>query len=130
MAYQTLNRSVPKHLMAGGSVILALGLLFDRHSIPALLGSKDADAACQEVVQAQKKLSREQLAQLLTVPEGDKKQKVRAVLQEPYCKLASLQVRAGATAQREAYPLDFDSQTWLIILYEGNQYVGYRFNPR
>jgi len=130
MEDQTLNRSMPKHLMAGGSVILALALLFDQHSLPALIRGKGADAKCQEVVQSQAKLSRDQLAQLLTVPEGDKKQKVRGVLKEPYCKLASLQVRAGAAAQREAYPLDFDSQTWLIVLYEGDQYVGYEFNPR
>jgi hypothetical protein len=44
--------------------------------------------------------------------------------------LASLQIRAGATSLREAYPLEFDPQTWLVLLYEGDQYTGYRFATR
>jgi hypothetical protein len=96
----------------------------------SLLGKKNSGEACQQVLQSQAKLSREQLARLLTVPEGDRKQKVREILRDPYCKLADLQIRVGAIAQREAYPLEFDPQTWLIILYEGDQYAGYRINSR
>lgn len=125
------DRWIPKHLVAGGSVLLAAGLLVDFHLLPSsLLGKKNSGEACQQVLQSQAKLSREQLARLLTVPEGDRKQKVREILRDPYCKLADLQIRVGAIAQREAYPLEFDPQTWLIILYEGDQYAGYRINSR
>lgn len=130
MEYFNPKHRVQKHLMAGGSVLLALGLLVDFHSLPSFGMKKTVGEDCQQVVQSQTKLSREQLLKLLTVPEGDRKQKVREILKEPFCNLSELQVRAGATAQREAYPLEFDPQTWLVVLYEGDQYAGYRFSVR
>jgi hypothetical protein len=48
----------------------------------------------------------------------------------PYCRLSELEVRAGVRAQREAYPLAFDPQTWFVVLYEGDQYTGYSFSFR
>lgn len=134
MGYSKSEPLISKQLMAGGAVLLAFGLLLDLHSLPSLFSKnfskKSSGEPCQEVVQSQAKLSRQQLARLLTVPEGGKKQKVQEIVKEPYCKLADLQVRTGATAQREAYPLEFEPQTWLVILYEGDQYAGYRFNVR
>ncbi|PSB34684.1 hypothetical protein [Stenomitos frigidus] len=130
MEYPKSEPLISKRLMAGGAVLLAVGLLLDLHSLPSFLSKKSSGEPCQEVVQSQAKLSRQQLARLLTVPEGGKKQKVQEILKDPYCKLADLQVRVGATAQREAYPLEFEPQTWLVILYEGEQYAGYRFNIR
>ena len=130
MEYPKAEPLISKQLLAGGAVLLALGLLLDLHSLPSFFSKKSSGEPCQEVVQSQAKLSRQQLARLLTVPEGDKKQKVQEILKDPYCKLADIQVRAGATAQREAYPLEFEPQTWLVILYEGEQYAGYRFNIR
>ncbi len=121
---------IPKQLVAGGSALLAIALLFDAQVLPSFGGKKSSGEACQEVLQSQAKLSREQLARLLTVPEGDRKQKVRGILKDPYCKLDNLEIRAGTPAQREAYPLEFDPQTWLIVLYEGDQYAGYRINVR
>ncbi len=121
---------IPKQLVAGFSALLAIALLFDAHVLPSFGGKKSSGEACQEVLQSQAKLSREQLARLLTVPEGDRKQKVRGILKDPYCKLDNLEIRAGTPAQREAYPLEFDPQTWLIVLYEGDQYAGYRINVR
>jgi hypothetical protein len=119
-----------QRLLAGGSALLALVLMLDIGGLPSFGLRKTAGEACKESVQPTAKLSRQQLAKLLTIPEGDRKQRVQEILKTPFCKLADLQVRAGATAQREAYPLEFDPQTWLVILYEGDQYVGYRFNPR
>lgn len=130
MEYPKPEPLISKQLLAAGAVLLAVGLLLDLHGLPSFLNKKSSGEPCQEVVQSQAKLSRQQLARLLTVPEGDKKQKVQEILKDPYCKLANLQVRAGATAQREAYPLEFEPQTWLVILYEGEQYAGYRFNIR
>lgn len=130
MEYHLPEFLVSKRLVAGGAVLLALGLLLDLHSLPSWGTKKKTGEACQEVVQSRVKLSREQLAKLLTVPEGNNKQRIREIVQQPYCKLADLQIRAGATAQREAYPLEFDPQTWLVVLYEGEQYAGYRFNLR
>lgn len=128
MQYPKLERFKPKYLMAGGVVLLSVGLL-DLHRPPSFLSKESSSELCQAGA-SQVKLSRQQLARLLTVPEGDKKQKVQEILKIPACKLADLQVRVGATAQREAYRLESEPQTWLVILYEGDQYAGYRFNLR
>ncbi len=121
------KKLLSKRVMAGGSVLLAGWLLTDQFGLPSLTGRKSVGEACQEIVQSEATLSQKQLAQLLAISEGDKKQRIRDIIKEPYCKLQSLQIRAGATAQREAYPLEFDRNTWLVILYEGDQYTGYRF---
>jgi len=122
------NKVVPKSILAGGSVLLALAMVLDVNWLPFWGQTAAMPQICAQKVQPQAKLSRQQIARLLTVQEGDRKQRIRDILKPPYCTLSNLQVRAGATAQREAYPLEFDPHTWLIVLYEGEQYVGYRFN--
>ncbi|MBD0334393.1 MAG: hypothetical protein ICV62_02790 [Cyanobacteria bacterium Co-bin13] len=85
---------------------------------------------CQQEVQAQSVLSRTELTELLSVPERSAKEAVRQVIAEPFCLMSPVEVREGAAAEREAYPLEFDPQTWLVILYEGNEYAGYDFSFR
>ena len=82
---------------------------------------------CETLVQPNAVLSRSQLAQLLTLPERSPQSQVREQLAQPYCQLADLEVRAEVMAQREAYPLAFEPQTWLILLFEGEEYAGYAF---
>jgi hypothetical protein len=123
-----LNRSLPKSLIAGGSAVVAAGLMMDLYGLPSLNLRQGINRDCQQIVRSEARLTKEQLARLLVIPEGSNQQSVREIVQEPHCKLSSLQVRVGATAQREAYPLEFDSNTRLIVLYEGDQYAGYRFD--
>lgn len=113
-----------KYLMAGGSMLALVGLLVDLREI---VKPAPPNNVCQEVVQPQSVLSRNELARLLQVPERDRKQVIQAIISEPYCRLADVEVRAGVPAQREAYPLAFDPQTWLVVLYEGDEYAGYSF---
>ncbi len=80
------------------------------------------------VVQANSQITREQLAQVLSIPERDAKSRVRQVVNEPYCQYSNLRVRSGVDAEREAYPLAFDPNTKLVILYENDEYAGYRFS--
>jgi hypothetical protein len=105
--------------------MVAAGLLLTdlRH----VLQPKSAATVCQEIVQAQSVLSRDELSRLLNVPERSDKAAIRAIVSEPYCKLAPIEIRADVPAEREAYPLAFDPKTWLIVLYEGNEYAGYDF---
>lgn len=119
---------MPKRLLAGGSVLLAFALLMDFRLLPSIAMASKKSVDCQETVQPQAQLSRDQLTQLLTIAEGNKKQRIREIVKEPYCKLADIQIRTGATAQREAYPLAFAPQISLILLYEGDQYAGYRYS--
>lgn len=114
-------------LLTGGSILAALGLFLGLQNAFQL---EQRHQQCQEVVQPKAVLSRRQLAQLLTIPERDLKEKVRAVVKEPYCRLPALQVRSGIVAEREAYPLEFDPKTWIVVLYEENEYAGYQFSFR
>lgn len=116
-----------QYLLISGTLCALVGLVLAQpQGIPnrRLL---DPNRFCQEVVQPGAAVSREQLAQLLTVPERGQRPAVRQIVKEPYCRMPSLTIRAGATTERDAYPLAFDSQTWLVILYEGDTYVGYGF---
>ncbi|NEQ45221.1 MAG: hypothetical protein F6K00_17335 [Leptolyngbya sp. SIOISBB] len=120
-----------KSLIAGGVVIAAAIVLFDVRDMGALFSRSQPqvnEKSCHEFVQTEAKLSREQLAALLTIPERDSKERVREVVSEPYCRLANLNLRADVQAEREAYPLEFDPKTQLVILYENDEYAGYRFN--
>lgn len=117
-----------KYVLAGGSVVAAFGMLADPSGVLSSLSPvKDV---CQEVVQSRRVLSREELSRLLAIPEGSNREQVRQTLKQPYCKLQASNRIAGGTAQREAYPLAFDPQTWLVVLYEGDQYTGYSFSFR
>jgi hypothetical protein len=117
-----------KYMLAGGSIVAAIGLLISPRGL--LSSTASSGDICQAVVQPKAVLSREQLSRLLAVPERSRKDQVRQIVKDPYCTLPELQVRAGAMAQREAYPLAFDPQTWFVVLYEGEEYAGYSFSFR
>ena len=106
-------------------LIGAYGLLLSS-KLKLLPSSTESSLQCQEMAQPQQ-LSRQQLAQLLSVPERSQRRYVQEVLKAPYCRLSSLNIRAGATTERDVYRLAFDPQTDLIVLYEGQSYVGYGF---
>lgn len=112
------------YLLAGGSMLALVGVLVDLRSMFQPAGASNV---CQEIIQENALLSREQLSRLLSIPERDSKEAVRAVVNEPYCILSSIELRANIPAEREAYPLAFDPQTWFVVLYEGNEYAGYSF---
>lgn len=114
----------------GGIVFAAimLNVLGTSPVISSIIKSRNRQ--CQEMVQSSSVLSRQQLTQLLTVPERSPKAQVSTIVSEPYCRMPSLKIRAGVNAVREAYPLEFDPDTWIVVLYEGDEYVGYRFNAR
>lgn len=130
---QAVSRSSGlKYLLAGGSMVLAIGMLAD---VPGKLAIAPAHQfsptiPCQQVIAEKAFLSRPQLSQFLTIPEGATQAQVQAVLQAPFCQLADLQVRPGVTARRLAYPLEFDPKTWVVVLYEGESYAGYTFSFR
>ena len=100
---------------------LGLGLRFQANAAAA------RQDLCQDIISSQTVLSRQQLTQLLTVPERENRQAIETIAAEPYCTLDAIKVRAGVEAERAAYPLAFDPNTWLVVLYEDAEYVGYGF---
>ncbi|WP_370623502.1 hypothetical protein [cf. Phormidesmis sp. LEGE 11477] len=130
-----------KPIVAGGLIVALAGLLIDFSGIRVLSGNpleftrslrpgkavEQLSTACTGEIISAAQLSREQLAQLLTVPERESKQRIRQIVEQPYCQLASLNVRAGVESEREAYPLEFAPDKTFIILYEDGEYAGYDF---
>lgn len=127
MEYQETRTTLLRRVIVGGSVLLAMGVLLDMYGLPSFGNRRSFASSCQGTTQTTAVLTEKQLAQFLSVPEGAAKQRMREIVKEPYCQLPDLQVRAGATAQREAYKIQSDTDTWLVVLYEGDQYTGYRF---
>ena len=102
-----------------------MGLLFNADTYLKADAASTQKDNCQKVVQSSAVLSREQLGKILTVPERSNQQAVRHIVAEPYCQLPSLEIRDGVTANRAAYPLAFLPSTWLVMLYEGDEYAGF-----
>jgi hypothetical protein len=109
------------------AILVALALVLDPGWVFSSAVVRKQNQSCQEIIQRSATLSRAELAALLTIPERESLDRIREVVPEPYCILPSLQIRAGTIAVREAYPLEFDPDTWLIVLYEGEEYAGYDF---
>jgi hypothetical protein len=114
------------YLLASGSMLALVGMLIDMRQVIKFPSQKPS-TVCEAIVQPQAVLSRSQLSQLLSVPERNSKEAVRAIVAEPYCSLPAVELRAGVSAEREAYPLEFDPKTWFVVLYENNEYAGYDF---
>lgn len=119
------SHPVLPYLFMGSTTLAIVGFWLEPSQ---LLPRPAKPQTCQTIVRPESRLSRQQLAQLLTVPERTPKSRIRQMIQSPYCELPNLDSRTSAMTDREAYPLAFDRSTWLIVLYEGNTYAGYTFS--
>ncbi|NER00374.1 MAG: hypothetical protein F6K30_27370 [Cyanothece sp. SIO2G6] len=114
-----------QYAIAGGCIFMALALLVDvRPFTPKAAPSN----LCQQMVRPDAVLSRDHLTQILAISERTARSAVQQVMAEPYCRLSPVSIRAGVLAEREAYPLGFDPDTWLVMLYEGEEYAGFDFS--
>lgn len=132
---QSLSRpSWVKRCLIGGICLLSGGLLFEQTDVAglsrALASQFQPPAQCIQVVQRQATISRATLAKLLVIPEGQSRAQIRQLVKAPYCRLSTVQIRAGENTEREAYPLEFKPDTWLVVTYEGNSYAGFDFLVR
>ena len=136
-----IKQSIAKPFVACSLILFLASLVLDVKGVKTLLNHSVAFASsseaqpvatrlaeeCTTEVVAEAQLSRKQLLEILAVPERDTKSRIRQIAPTPYCQLSSISIRAGAEATREAYPLAFDPETTLVILYEDEEYAGYRF---
>jgi hypothetical protein len=119
-------------LLAGIAGILAIGIFIEAMGLPSF-GSKEAALECQGAVKSNVTVSQDNLAKLIQFKTGDSKDAVRKVLKEPYCTLPKIAIRTGMQTEREAYRVASDalekttSQTYIVVSYEGDQYLGYKF---
>jgi hypothetical protein len=148
---ETNSKTNPKtkSLLAGAVLLLSVGFAMEQlgsgqllalstppilpvatRPITEVMPGATSTTACQTQISESQgnpksKLSRATFAKLITVPEGKSRSAIRQIVATPYCQMPSLAIRAGTTSEREAYPLDFDRRTWLVLLYEGESYAGY-----
>jgi hypothetical protein len=113
--------------LLGGALAVIAGLTMDVRESISIERANRRPQNCAGEVNADATISRDQLATFLTVSERGSKATVLDILQMPYCQLPSLEVRAGVPAERAVYRLAFDPQTWLVVLFEGEEYAGYQF---
>ncbi len=125
-----------KMFLAGGSIatLALLAIVPGKGTSQAI-----AQANCQQVIKSGAEISRSQLASLLSMPEGASTEAVRQVISEPYCLLPvpdekqssveqqSSQSEAKKATTREAYPLAFDPEAWVVVNYSAGTYVDYDF---
>lgn len=120
------DRVSQKALWAGGSVatLALLAVVPNQGTSKAI-----SQSSCQAIVQSGAEISRGQISRLLAVPEGSTQVAVRQVVNEPYCLLPTGTGDSQQTGllEREAYPLAFDREAWLVVNYQAGEYVGYDF---
>ncbi|MGC1308854.1 MAG: hypothetical protein WA885_16630 [Phormidesmis sp.] len=121
---------------AGSAAALALLTII----MPTSVDSHSPEgSSCQEVVKSGAEISRSQISQLLTMPIGSSKAAVQQAIQTPYCTMPPLiaeaasqkttadAAKASEGLEREAYPLAFDPEAWIVVTYEAGAYAGYDF---
>ena len=129
---QRLNAAKQLALVAIGAIALSL-MAF----IPAQVGSKSIDtASCKKKILPTEEISRGQMSALLALPVGSNQEAVRRVTGDPYCLLPAVDTETAAAssnkilagAEREAYPLAFDPEAWVVVAYSASgEYIGYDF---
>lgn len=122
-----VRRAPRKAIWASGSVA-TLALL----AVVPTTGSSLPATSCQEVIKSGAEISRGQLLQLAAVSEGTAHASVRKLINEPYCLLPAgvktdAAVEKAAATRREAYPLAFDPEAWVVVDYDLDSYTGYDF---
>lgn len=113
--------------LLGGALAVIAGLTIDIREVISMERANRRPENCAGEINADATVSRDQLATFLTVSERGSKATVQDILQIPYCELSNIEIRAGVPAERAVYRLAFDPQTWLVVLYEGDEYAGYQF---
>lgn len=139
---ETMKRKRGKQKPTGhwilGAVLLAVGagvwLTLDNRNLQGLMASLSGQdyaspERCVEEVQPRSLLSRAELSQFIKLPTPSPKTRVLQLLQEPFCRLPALD-SGQEVLDREAYPLEFDPQVWLVVQYRRGEYVGYEFSFR
>ena len=92
--------------------------------------NKAAADVCIKQVDNQSLVSRDELKAVLDLDRQAPKTAVQEIVNQPLCVLEARAGENGVRVEREAYPLEFDPQTWFILQYQDGQYAGFDFSFR
>ena len=112
-----------KHGLFASIAVLSMAIVWDSTT----LGQTSAtapDLQCTARAKTSQLLTASQLIELTQTREGTAKKTVQSRLPTAYCQLSNLSVRAGAVAQREVFQLS--SSSWMVVMYEGDRFMGSR----
>jgi hypothetical protein len=123
-------RPASRKALVAGSSMVALAALWITPNLNRLTTPRVSQDNCLKLEQVQNFVSRDRLKKLLEIEPQAAKATVQEVLKEPYCVLEPTTGQADGPVEREAYPLEFDPSTWLVVLYNNDQYSGYDFSFR
>lgn len=73
---------------------------------------------CSIMLDVNARMSRAELSRLIAIPAGTDRATVEQAIGGAYC-------RFGAWT---AYPLEFDPDVWIIVLYDGNVYLTFDYS--
>ncbi|MEM6252417.1 MAG: hypothetical protein AAF821_05790 [Cyanobacteria bacterium P01_D01_bin.156] len=94
-----------------------------QQSVTALTSVRQSNSTCQEILNKDQRLSRDQLTQFLSMAEGTTQETIHGTMATPHCRLH----QSNQSKYREAYPLAFDPDTWFVINYDQGKYSDYDF---
>jgi hypothetical protein len=129
---QGRSESPGRLILAGGSM-LALATLFINPNLEpkaddAVSTSRDVKAnTCIKQVEPESFMSRDELSALLKLDRPAGQAEVYKVIDQPFCVLGAKDGSTEANTERQAYPLEFDPQTWFVLNYKDGKFVDYDF---
>lgn len=113
--------------LAAMGTFLLVGAVLRNPPLRDVLRSSTQELRCSQPGQADKDVSRDQIAKLANLQSQQTRADVQALLGEPYCYVSSVKLPGGEDATGDVYPLAFDPQTWIVMLYSQDMYIGYQF---
>ncbi|MBU6228587.1 MAG: hypothetical protein KGQ93_02695 [Cyanobacteria bacterium REEB459] len=113
-------------VLAGGSMLAAAMVGLSPHSGP-VVESPTLTGECIKIEKTVNGLSRDRLKAMLALPVPAPQATLKSLLTSPYCVLKPSPNEQAEGLERQAYPLEFDPQTWLVVIYQGDLYQGYDF---
>ncbi len=125
------NRQPKGVLLAGGSMLALAALVvtpsMNQTTDSSSVGSRDV---CIKQIDDQALISRDELKELLDLEQQSPQAQVQEIVESPHCVLEAKIGENGTRLEREAYPLEFDPQTWFVVQYQDGKYAGFDFSFR
>lgn len=85
---------------------------------------------CVNIINEDARLSGADAVKLASLPERSPKEGVEELVGEFYCDLESLEVRAGVESTRQMIPLEKDNTKSVIVMFEGETFVGMELSEK
>ncbi len=126
------QKAHPKRVLLASGSMLALATMVITPSVNRLNNPVNAGVGdvCIKQIDQKSLVSRDELRAVLNLDKNISKDEVLAVLDQPNCVLQPRAGENGVQVDREAYPLEFDPQTWFVLQYQEEKFAGFDFSFR